>query len=153
MISQAVVSIYGMYISGYDHYLHLWIISRSGNDITCLKLINTHRDMRNQMQYHYTNERMLSGLGRVQEVRVRVQVRALVICVSTSTSPSTWLLHEYKSKYEYWLMSTNTSTSTGLWSTFYRACIGSRFLLFGLWQESPQIPTNLGQSSNCPLSM
>ena len=90
-----------------------------------------------------------SGLGRVPDVRVRVQVRVLVICVSTSTS--TWLLHESES--EYWLMSTSTSTSTGLWSTFYIACIGSRFLLFGLWQESPQILTNLGQSSNCPLSM
>ena len=70
-----------------------------------------------------------SGLGRVQDLRVRVQVRVLAICVSTSTSPSTWLLHEYE--YEYWLMSTSTSTSTGLWSTFFIACIGSRFLLFG----------------------
>ena len=93
------------------------------------------------------------GLGRVPDLRVRVQVRVLVICVSTSTSPSTWLLHEYESESENWLMSTSTSTSTGLWSTFYIACIGSRFLLFGLWQECPQIPTNLGQSSNCPLSM
>ena len=72
------------------------------------------------------------GLGRVPDWRIRVQVRVLVICVSTS-SPSTWLLHEYKSEYEYWLMSTSTSTSTGLWSTFFIACIGSRFLLFGLW--------------------
>ena len=92
-----------------------------------------------------------AGLGRVPDLRV--QVRVLVICVSTSPSPSTWLLHEYESEYEYWLMSTSTSTSTGLWSTFYIACIGSRFLLFGLWQESPQILTNLGQSSNCPLSL
>ena len=93
----------------------------------------------------------VAGLGRVPDLRVRVQVRVLVICVSTS--PSTWLLHEYESEYEYWLMSKSTSTSTGLWSTFYIACIGSRFLLFGLWQESPQILTNLGQSSNCPLSL
>ena len=69
------------------------------------------------------------GLGRVPDLRVRVQVRVLAICVSTSTSPSTWLLHEYE--YEYWLMSMSTSTSTGLWSTFFIACIGSRFLLFG----------------------
>ena len=89
-----------------------------------------------------------SGLGRVPDLWVRVQVRVLVICVITSTS--TWLLHEYESESEYWLMSTSTSTSTSLWSTFY---IGSRFLLFGLWQESPQILKNLGQSSNCPLSM
>ena len=98
---------------------------------------------------------LCSGLGRVPDLRVRVQVRVLVICVSPSPSPSPWLLHEYEYEYEYeyWLMSTSTSTSIGLWSTFYIACIGSRFLLFGLWQESPQILTNLGQSSNCPLSM
>ena len=72
-----------------------------------------------------------AGLGRVPDLRVRVQVRVLVMCVSPSPSPSTWLLHEYESESEYWLMSTSTSTSTGLWSTFY---IGSRVLLFGLWQ-------------------
>ena len=72
-----------------------------------------------------------TGLGRVPDLRVWVQVRVLAICVSSSPSPSTWLLHEYE--YEYWLMSTSTSTSTstGLWSTFFIACIGSRFLLFG----------------------
>ena len=88
----------------------------------------------------------IAGLGRVPDLRVRVQVRVLVICVSTSTSTSTWLLHEY----EYWLMSTSTSTSTGLWSTFH---IGSSFSFFGLWQGSPQILKNLGQSSNYPLSI
>ena len=92
-----------------------------------------------------------TGLGRVPDLRVRVQVRVLVICVSPS--PSTWLLHDYESEYENWLMSTSTSVRTGLWSIFYIACIGSRFLLFGPWQESPQIVTNLGQSSSCPLSM
>ena len=92
---------------------------------------------------------LLTGLGRVPDLRVRV----LVICVSTSTSPSTWFLHEYKYEYEYCLMSTSTSMSTGLWSTFYIACIGGIFLSFGLWQESPQILTNLGQNSNCPLSI
>ena len=86
----------------------------------------------------------VAGLGRVPDLRVRVQVRVLVICVSTST----WLLHESES--EYWLMSTSTSTSTGLWSTFY---IGSSFSFFGLWQGSPQILKNLGQSSNDPLSI
>ena len=93
---------------------------------------------------------MKPGLGRVPDLQVWVQVRVLAISVSTSTSMSTWLLHEYKSEYEYWLMSRSTSTSTGLWSTFY---IGSRFLLFGLWHESPQILKNLGQSSSCPLSL
>ena len=76
---------------------------------------------------YLTQAIMQPGLGQVPDLRVRVQVRVLVICVSPS--PSTWLLHEYE--YEYWLMSTSTSVSTGLWSTFYIACIGSRFLLFG----------------------
>ena len=89
-------------------------------------------------------EKLQSWLGRVPDLRV--QVRVLVICVSTS--PSTWLLHESES--EYWLMSSSTSTSTGLWSTFY---IGSSFSFFGLWQGSPQILKNLGQSSNYPLSI
>ena len=59
---------------------------------------------------------------------VRVRVRVLV--------------DEYEYKYKYRSMINILYTN-----------VVSRFLLFGFWQESPQILKNMGQSSNCPLSM
>ena len=53
---------------------------------------------------------------------VRVQVRVLV--------------DEYEYKYEYWSM------------IYILYTVGSSFSFFGLWQGSPQILKNLGQSSN-----
>ena len=77
---------------------------------------------------------------------------------STSTSTSTCNMCEYEYKSEYLIITWvrvlvdeyEYKTSTGLWSTFY---IGSSFSIFGLWQGSPQILKNLGQSSNYPLSI
>ena len=52
------------------------------------------------------------------------------------------LVDEYEYKYEYRSM-------INILYSMYR----QQILLFGLRQESPQILTNLGQSSNCTLSM
>ena len=50
------------------------------------------------------------------------------------------LVDEYEYKYEY------RSMINILYSMYRRH-------IFGLWQESPHILTNLGQNSNCPLSI